>query len=380
MARRRKGARVLGPYTSKRRDGGCRYRIVVVTTDGARKALFADSAEEAEKLKRAAHLELGIADPDEMTMRKAVNAFIERKRRYKAWSRRTEERTGRDLWFFAAQGEFAPVACVNVLWMRRFLERMEEAGNSLAYQKTRWGAVVEFLRWCVKMGWLKTCPADGIDVYEKPWTGKRAKRKMGRGKPQLRNAREVQRYLEAANKLDRADFRVAVQLPLLVGLRSGEVRHLQVGDVDFLAKRLWIREVDAEDFDDDEGWDVKTASSRRSVELPELLVDDLVDLTGDRGPEEMLFASNRNPGKPWGRQWLNRHVHRVCELAGVRDVPAHGLRDTYSSFLKGVGKSAPEIGRWLGHADHGTTARQHYIGEPEHKPALQLQVIEGGRK
>ena len=85
-----------------------------------------------------------------------------------------------------------------------------------------------------------------------------------------------------------------------------------------------------------------------------------------------------NPGHPWDRRWLCRRVQKVCREAGVRVVPAHGLRDTWSSFLKGKDKSAPEIGRWLGHADHGRTAERNYIGQPDHKPAL--QVINGGRK
>ena len=34
--------------------------------------------------------------------------------------------------------------------------------------------------------------------------------------------------------------------------------------------------------------------------------------------------------------------------------------------------TAPEIGRFLGHADGGHTARRHYIGASAHEPALKL--------
>ncbi len=38
--------------------------------------------------------------------------------------------------------------------------------------------------------------------------------------------------------------------------------------------------------------------------------------------------------------------------------------------------STAEIATLIGHADQGQTAKEHYIGVPEHRPAL--QVLDGG--
>ncbi len=122
-----------------------------------------------------------------------------------------------------------------------------------------------------------------------------------------------------------------------------------------------------------DAWDVKSASSRRTVDIPELLREDLALLSEDRQAEDLVFPSNRNPGQAWDRRWLNRMVHRLCKEAGTRDICAHGLRDTYTSLMAAVAqKSVAEIATLLGHADDGKTAKEHYIGVPEHRPALQI--------
>lgn len=199
---------------------------------------------------------------------------------------------------------------------------------------------------------------------------------MGRGKPQLRNKREAIAYLEAAQQLDSIAERVAVQLPLRCNMRSGEVRHLQVADVDFDAGRIWVRALE-DDGDLDISWNPKTATSRRRVDLPEALLADLTELCRGKNATELLFPSNRNPGQPWDRKWLNHRVKKVCELAGVRVVCAQALRGTYTSILADEGYEAPDIGRLLGHADGGKTAARHYIGAPAQ--TRELRLIAGGR-
>lgn len=375
MGRRKKGARVLGPYKERDRRGKLFYRVVQVDHAGATTTHFAKTKRKADLLVRACAIDLGVPHDSVITVTDAIEAFEEQKRKARAWDKRTFSRTGRDLRFFAAHAPNAPIDVVNVLWLRSLLERMADAGNSLAYQKGRYFAVVEFLGWCRRRGLIRENPAELIDPLEKPWRGKRARRLMGRGKPQLRNKREAIAYLEAARKLDSAMERVAVQLPLLTNMRSGAVRHLQVGDIDFDAGRIWVREL--EDDDLDISWDPKTATSRRRVDLPEALTADLAEMCEGKDATELLFPSNRNLGRPWDRQWLNRRVQKVCEAAGVRVVCTQGLRGTYASILADEGYELPDIGRLLGHADGGKTAAQHYAGAPQR--TRELRLIEGGR-
>ena len=170
--------------------------------------------------------------------------------------------------------------------------------------------------------------------------------------------------------------RVAALLPLLGGLSSGEVLHLQVGDVDLSGSVIWIRA--DEDAEIPSDWDVKSASRCRSVELPDLLRADLEALARGRGPETYLFqqrvrGSVGKAGTPRSPGWLRKLVRRVCEDAGVRVVPPHGLRDTHASVMRALlGRSPAQIGEALGHGDHGRTAERHYIGAPRQAPTLRL--------
>ena len=259
-----------------------------------------------------------------------------------------------------------------------FIAKMKLAGNALGYQKTRYFTICEFLGWCVRRGWLKDHPDDFLDAEDKPWRGKRAQRLMGRGKPQLRNKAEMRRYLETASELPETVDRIVTQLPLLTGMRSGEVLHLQAADIDFEDDRIWVRDLEGGE-GTNEGWSVKTANSRRSVTLPPTLVRDLEELCAGMTPEALLFESSREPGRPWGEAWLRRRVKRVCEASGTKLVPPHGLRGTYMSALADQARTAvADIATVVGHADRGATARRHYIGVPAHQPAL--QVIRGGRR
>ena len=377
MGRRCKGARVIGPYKERDRKGTVFYRVIQIDHEGEKTTHFATSLEEAELLVEACYIDLGVPDDSILTVMGAIELFEASKRRAEAWDKRTFTRTGADLRFFAAHAPLAAVELVNPAWLRGFMDRMREAGYALAYRRGRYHAVAEFLGWCVRQGHLAVNPCPAIDRSEKPWATKRGRRMLGRGKPQLRNAGEVVAFLAAAATLGKAQDRVAVQLPMRCNMRSGEVLHLQVGDVDFVAGRIWIRSNEEDDGDLDTGWSVKSASSQRSVELPESLRADLQAICDGKSATSLLFTSNRNPGEAWDGKWLNRRIKRVCEQAEVRIVTAHGLRDTYSSFMSDqAGKSAPEIGRFLGHADEGRTARKHYIGASAHEPALKL--IQGG--
>lgn len=148
-----------------------------------------------------------------------------------------------------------------------------------------------------------------------------------------------------------------------------------MADVDFTAGKIWSRDID-EDEDIPVEWNVKTAAGRMTVDIPVPLRADLELLCLGRQPSEFVLPSARNKdmkGGPHDRKWLNRLVHRVCVAAGTKDVCAHGLRDTYTSLMAALGsKSAAEIAKLVGHDDDGQTAKRHYIGVPEHRPALKI--------
>lgn len=366
----------MGPYEEKR-GGGKRYRVVIVDEGGERTTFFKETEKEARRLVNAAWKTLNIPLQSVVTTPDAVGKFIAMKVGAKKWSKRTVDRTGKDLKDFADMMPGAPIGVVNTSWVLRYIDQNSEL--SLAYQRSRYHAVAEFLRWCERRRYIKGNPCAGIHDDDKPWVGKRAKRLMGRGKPQLAGEGEALAYLEASRKVERLDVRVAAALPLLNGMRSGEVRHLLVRNVDFEGGKFRIRDVEEEDNDLGVVWDVKTASGRRPADIPEVLVEDLKALCADKSPEEFVFASGRKDGGPYSYQWLWRAVKRICAAAGTRVVNPQGLRDTYSTLLvEMAGLDAIDVGRKLGHGDSGQTARKHYIGVPEPRPALRL--VEGGQR
>lgn len=327
------------------------------------------------------------ADPAALSLSAAAALHVTWCRQRRAWTADTVERMRDDLVLFAPDPGF-PLLAVDRAYMDDFIDRMARTplvpnrrgpdGRlrtlSLSSQKTRWGAAVGFLRWCVEHGLLERNPADRIGKADKPWCTRAGSLVAGRGKPQLQTLAEVEKYLEAARELPELVERVAVQLPLLCGLRSGEVLHLLVGDVDFDLGSIHVR-------DKTEGewrWDVKTAAARRQVTLPLPLRVDLHRLCDGRELDEYLLASARRHGGPYEAAWLRRRVQKVCRAAGTRIVCTHGLRGTYSTVLHvHAGHRAPDIARFLGHSDQGSTALRHYIGAPQQRPALRL-VPSGG--
>ncbi len=311
----------------------------------------------------------------------AVAAFIEFKVSRGRWSERTVNRTGKlDLGQFALLAPRAPVSSVDTAFLYRYLGAV--AHLALATQRSRYHSVREFLNWAWRRGLLAQDPAKAIDKEDLPWCGRKAAALIGRGKRQLRNVGEVERYLKACNQLCDLAERVAAQLPLLTGMRSGEVRNLRAADIDLELGRLWVRPCAA---DGDDGWNVKTASSRRTVGLPRDLRPELTALVLDLPATALVFARPRpKAGQSLMRHssWLEKLVIRVCAAAGLDPVSPHGLRDTYASLCAELGGlQAPDVGRLLGHADAGRTARKHYIGSPEAQPALNqldLRVAAGG--
>jgi integrase len=313
----------------------------------------------------------------ELSVSGAIAVFIMLKLRYKAWAPETTERMREDLHHFAdVAGYDRDVRTLDRKDVRRYLTRMQRDGVALGSQQSRYASVSSWFGWMHCDEILGENPAALVHQLHKPWTGKRAQRRINRGKPQLHGTADAKLYLVAALQHDTAEERVAAALPLLCGLRSGEVRHLRAGDVDLALQAIWVRPDEAVGAGG--GWDVKTASSVRTVPIPDELRDDLLRLRAHKADRDPIFWSRRSKTGLYEAAWLRRLVQRTCRAAGVKVVSPHGLRGTFVSICAALGRlSAPDIARLVGHADHGATVRRNYLGTGEHGPALKL-VVGGG--
>jgi integrase len=189
--------------------------------------------------------------------------------------------------------------------------------NALAMGKS-------FGKFCVKQHWLREDPFAEVEPV-----GRRRK-----GKAQL-GVDEARKLTELCLSLGPQPEAVAVLATLLLGPRASEVIDRDVRDLDDGGRLLWIR-------------DSKTEAGKRSVEVPEVLRPLLLALSRDRIAGAPLFRDQ--DGERPTRHWVLHHCRRLCKLAGVPEVSAHGLRGTHGSLARRGGATAELVAAQLGHA------------------------------
>jgi integrase len=264
--------------------------------------------------------------------------------------------------------------------------------RAMATQRSYFQAAQRTSKWWAKHRYTATdVVQDYIDKTPDPlpWGTKAGRKAINRGKVQLRNLSEARRYLAAALARETAEERVAASLPILTGIASGELLHVQTGAVDFDAGVIHIRSEEAEV--GDTGWCVKTNHRVRAITIPDAVRADLKALVAGLGPRTFVFRSIdertktgrkadwRRSDEPRTASWLLDLVHRVCRDAEVRTVCPHGLRATHASLRRiVVDEAVAKIGDALGHADHGRTAAAHYVGAAATEPVLRVLVGGGG--
>jgi integrase len=169
---------------------------------------------------------------------------------------------------------------------------------------------------------------------------------------------DVEEIARLRGALDVPFERILVELTMMTGIRSGEVRGLTWDAVDLEGKRLHI-ETQASRRGDEAV--TKTETSVRTVQIPAYLIPDLrrwklacpVTARGLVFPGEPNKAGERNP---IDADILLRHIlRRALRRAGLPPLRFHDLRHMAGTLLSEAGvpiKRAQEI---LGHASERTT-------------------------
>jgi integrase len=205
-----------------------------------------------------------------------------------------------------------------------------------------------FLEWCRARGWMRFVnPLEDVEGV-----GKRRPRgkSLGRRNHQLR-IKEARAWFTKAIQLadDGDEGAIAALVALLLGMRASEIVSRRVGDLDDDERPgdvLWIE-------------DAKTEAGRRTLEVPEVLRPFLVECAEGKTSERYLFECERpheyGLGKPHGRDWVLDQVHRVCQLAGVPEMTAHGMRGLLATLSSERGIAGHAVAAMLGHEDQRTT-------------------------
>jgi integrase len=145
-------------------------------------------------------------------------------------------------------------------------------------------------------------------------------------------------------------LRVAVALAVYAGMRSGEVRALEVRDIDFAKKKLTIRRAmsgkKAKDTKDHED---------RAIPIAPPLLPILVDACRDKLPKARVVINQA--GTSPKRQDLWNDLAALLKRHGLKHRSFHSLRHYWCSALLDRGIPVPVVSRAMGHSDLKTTQR-----------------------
>jgi integrase len=177
--------------------------------------------------------------------------------------------------------------------------------------------------------------------------------------PQLATFTDEQVALIIANTPDR--YKPLVRTLSLLGIRIGEAAALRVQDIDLDRKVMHIRaSLSRKSRKHQNGVgavrkEPKTKASRRSIEIPDVLIDDLRQLMHRQSPTAALFRGSRggllNAGNFRRREWLDARI-----AAGITHAfTPHDLRHYVASRMLEDGVNPQMVCDLLGHAHVGIT-------------------------
>ena len=197
-----------------------------------------------------------------------------------------------------------------------------------------------WFRYCETQGWTKPGLADAILV---PQVYQHESLPLGPTWDQ------VSRMLEAASGPEPVHLRNRAILLLLAvyGLRSGEVRRLQLDDVDWQHDRIRIRRS-------------KSLCLETFPLVPSIgnAIARYLRYGRPQGPSRILFLTLRAPYRVLSEGALRHLVRQYLSLVGLpaKGYGPHGLRHACARHLLEMGHSFKEVGDHLGHRSPASTA------------------------
>lgn len=141
---------------------------------------------------------------------------------------------------------------------------------------------------------------------------------------------------------DDSELQAALLLMAHVGLRSGEVRALLIGDLQLSLtgpSRLVVRN--------------GKGGKPRLVAVPTAVRNALLNAVTTKRATDRVY--------PWGRTRLARGLSKASQRAGLGQVSPHDLRRSFARFQRRAEVKMEALQRAMGHARYETTAR--YVGQ-----------------
>lgn len=158
-------------------------------------------------------------------------------------------------------------------------------------------------------------------------------------------------------------------LAATLGLRNGELRGLQWGDVDFTRELLHVRR--SRDDRDATTGPPKSASAVRTLPLHPPALAALRSHRARQASlglgavrDEALLFTNED-GSPLTGAHVRRRFERLLKRLGLPPLSVHDLRHTAASLLRDQGTELADIQDQLGHANLATTKRYYTARSPQ---------------
>ena len=139
------------------------------------------------------------------------------------------------------------------------------------------------------------------------------------------------------------------------GLRRGEARALNWGDINFVNKTLRINKncitIGNENSKFYEITTPKTNSSIRTLPIPDILLNDLNILFRQQQKEKnfkrnwFIFGNE----EPLTNSTMRARKNKICKKAGLREIRLHDFRHSCASLLINSGANITIVAKYLGH-------------------------------
>jgi integrase len=172
---------------------------------------------------------------------------------------------------------------------------------------------------------------------------------------------ELERLVEAANA--EPEGLAAVLLAADAGLRNGEIRALEWGDLDLVARRVTVQRTDYR------GYLGSPKGGRiRTLPLTQRLTKALKAIRHLKG--EHVFSDAA--GVRWSRGEADTLLRRAFKRAGLRKIGWHTLRHTFCSHLAMRGAPIRTIQELAGHASITTTMGYMHLTPSATRQAIDL--------
>lgn len=159
--------------------------------------------------------------------------------------------------------------------------------------------------------------------------------------PVVLNQSEVKQLIETPNLLK---HRLVIAMLYGCGLRCSEVRNIQLKDIDFERKSLFVR--------------AGKGRKDRMVVLGDLQVKVIEKYLKAEKPQKWLFTGNNSSGEvvplsKQGVQWIVRQARKKAQIQ--KEVTTHTLRHSFATHLLEMGLDIMTLKDLLGHAEIRST-------------------------